>query len=93
MNDMDLLASFRADVPEFPVSPETEHRFHAALSIMDRGDLCEQPVLVVQDRRILLKKPLRNLGLLFADSAWHNAVGFSADVSANRSVKVVVIIL
>jgi len=31
MNDMDLLASFRADVPEFPVSPETEHRFHAAL--------------------------------------------------------------
>lgn len=31
MNDMDLLASFRADVPEFPVSPETERRLHAAL--------------------------------------------------------------
>jgi hypothetical protein len=31
MNDMDLLASFRADVPECPVSPETERRFHAAL--------------------------------------------------------------
>jgi hypothetical protein len=35
----------------------------------------------------------RNLGLLFADGARHNAIGFSADVRANRSVKVVVVIL
>jgi hypothetical protein len=60
---------------------------------MDGGDLGEQPVLVVQDLRILLKKPLSNLGLLFADSARRNAIGLSADVSANRSVKVVVVIL
>lgn len=31
MNDMDLLASFRADVPELPVSLEAERRFHAAV--------------------------------------------------------------
>lgn len=36
MNDMDLLASFRADVPECPVSPETERRIHAALHQPDR---------------------------------------------------------
>ena len=60
---------------------------------MDGADLCEQPVLVIPDRRIIPKKPLCNLGLLFADSAPHNAVGFSAEVSANRSVKGVVVIL
>jgi hypothetical protein len=49
------------------------HRFDAALSILDGGDLCEQPVLVAQDGRIVLKKLFRNLGLLFADSAWNNA--------------------
>jgi hypothetical protein len=40
-----------------------------------------------------MKKPLRNLGLLFADGAWHNAIGFSADVRANPGVKVVVVVL
>ena len=32
-------------------------------------------------------------GLLFADSARHNLIGVSADESANRSVKMVVVIL
>src|SRR3954449_6578402 len=68
-------------------------RFNAALSIMDAGDFGEQPVLVVQDRRIVSKKALCNLGLLFADSARHNLIGFSADVSANCRVKMVVVIL
>jgi hypothetical protein len=60
---------------------------------MDGGGLGEQPVLVGQDWQIVLKKPLRDIGLLFADSARQNAIGFSADVSANRDVKVVVVVL
>jgi hypothetical protein len=52
MNDMDLLASFRADVPECPVSPETERRFHAALHQPERR--FPAPRLARQPRRVFL---------------------------------------
>jgi hypothetical protein len=52
MNDMDLLASFRADVPECPVSPETERRFHAALH-QPQGRF-PVPRLALQPRRVFL---------------------------------------
>jgi hypothetical protein len=55
MNDMDLLASFRADVPELPVSPGTERRFHAALHQRKRRFPTPRvPQLPVHSRRILL---------------------------------------
>ena len=55
MNDMDLLASFRADVPERHVSPETGRRFHAALHQTKRRlPIPRVPRLLLQPRRILL---------------------------------------
>jgi hypothetical protein len=49
---MDLLASFRADVPERPVSPETERRIHAALH-QPEGRF-PVPRLALQPRRVFL---------------------------------------
>jgi hypothetical protein len=58
MNDMDLLASFRADVPERPVSPGTERRFHAALhQTKRRFPLACVPRLPLHSRRVLLAPP------------------------------------
>ena len=52
---MDLLASFRADVPERHVSPETGRRFHAALHQTKRRlPIPRVPRLLLQPRRIPL---------------------------------------
>ena len=55
MNDMDLLAGFRADVPERPVSAGTEHRFHAAVHQTKRCfPTLRVPRLPRHPRRMLL---------------------------------------
>jgi hypothetical protein len=55
MNDMDLLANFRADVPERPVSPGTEHRFHAALhQTKRRFPIARVLRLLLHSRRVLV---------------------------------------
>ena len=36
MNEMDLLARFRAQAPSTEVSPKAEHRFQSALQLTER---------------------------------------------------------
>jgi hypothetical protein len=55
LNDMDLLASFRADVPECPVSAETDRRFHASLHQTKRQfPIPRVSRLPLQPRRVLI---------------------------------------
>jgi hypothetical protein len=58
VNDMDLLASFRASVPEAPVSPQAEARFQQALRRPERRSPLHRAPALSRRVRLLLLAPV-----------------------------------